>query len=110
MDLPDGRTQHVTYHVADAYSGYVADIKYTGKAHHPDTHGHGYGHGSHGGNGGLGPHGSHGGLGSHGGHGGQVTLGGHHGHNIHGGHGGTAGHGVGIHDVGLGHDTYGHKK
>merc|ERR1712168_1233463 len=28
--LPDGRTQVVTYNVADAYSGYVADVKYEG--------------------------------------------------------------------------------
>merc|ERR1711931_104654 len=31
--LPDGRTQVVTYNVADAYSGYVADVKYTGEPH-----------------------------------------------------------------------------
>ena len=30
--LPDGRTQTVTYNVADAYSGYVADVQYTGEA------------------------------------------------------------------------------
>ena len=28
--LPDGRTQTVTYTVADDYSGYVADVKYSG--------------------------------------------------------------------------------
>merc|ERR1711970_1055313 len=32
--LPDGRTQVVTYNVADAYSGYVADVKYTGEPHY----------------------------------------------------------------------------
>merc|ERR1712117_658535 len=30
--LPDGRTQTVTYTVADDYSGYVADVQYTGYA------------------------------------------------------------------------------
>ena len=28
--LPDGRTQTVTYNVGDAYTGYVADVKYSG--------------------------------------------------------------------------------
>eukprot|EP00095_Tigriopus_kingsejongensis_P007915 snap_masked-scaffold132_size323655-processed-gene-2.16 protein:Tk07915 transcript:snap_masked-scaffold132_size323655-processed-gene-2.16-mRNA-1 annotation:"hypothetical protein DAPPUDRAFT_301173" len=35
--LPDGRIQTVTYSVADEYSGYVADVSYSGKA----TYGHG---------------------------------------------------------------------
>merc|ERR1712121_428052 len=32
--LPDGRTQHVNYNVADAYSGYVADVTYSGEPHY----------------------------------------------------------------------------
>ena len=32
--LPDGRTQTVTYHVDDAYSGYVADVSYSGEPHY----------------------------------------------------------------------------
>ena len=30
--LPDGRTQTVTYNVGDDYSGYVADVQYSGEA------------------------------------------------------------------------------
>ena len=38
--LPDGRTQVVKYNVADAYSGYVAEVSYEGKAAyaHPEPH------------------------------------------------------------------------
>merc|ERR1712212_940124 len=32
--LPDGRTQVVNYNVADAYSGYVADVSYEGVPHY----------------------------------------------------------------------------
>merc|ERR1712141_612685 len=32
--LPDGRTQIVTYHTADAYSGNVAEVTYEGTAHY----------------------------------------------------------------------------
>merc|ERR1711981_1558713 len=35
--LPDGRTQTVTHGVADGYSGYVADVAYSGEAHYPEA-------------------------------------------------------------------------
>jgi hypothetical protein len=34
--LPDGRTQIVNYNVADAYSGYVADVTYEGQANYSE--------------------------------------------------------------------------
>merc|ERR1712002_138051 len=56
VQLPDGRLQHVSYHVDD-YNGYIADVSYDGHAEHPSHHGghhHGVGLGgvSHGGVGG----------------------------------------------------------
>merc|ERR1719317_1078649 len=57
VQLPDGRLQHVSYHVDD-YNGFIADVSYDGHAEHPSYHGghHGVSHGGH--------HGvSHGGVG-----------------------------------------------
>jgi len=46
VQLPDGRHQRVDYHV-DGYSGFIADVKYDGKASHPAHHSSGH-HGHHG--------------------------------------------------------------
>ena len=35
--LPDGRTQTVTYNVGDAYTGYIADVKYSGNFFYKKT-------------------------------------------------------------------------
>merc|ERR1711970_515052 len=70
VQLPDGRLQHVSYHVDD-YNGYIADVSYDGHAEHPSYHG--------------GHHGVSQGV-SHGGHH-RVSHGGHHGVS-HGGVGG----------------------
>merc|ERR1712105_349077 len=41
--LPDGRTQTVNYKVDDAYSGYVADVQYSGEARYDEYKpAHGY--------------------------------------------------------------------
>ncbi|CAB4061765.1 unnamed protein product [Lepeophtheirus salmonis] len=42
VNLPDGRTQTVTYH-ADSYGGFVADVKYKGEAQFPPEPAEGYG-------------------------------------------------------------------
>merc|ERR1711931_535270 len=42
VQLPDGRLQRVDYHVS-GYSGYIADVKYDGEAHHPSNANHGKG-------------------------------------------------------------------
>jgi len=41
VQLPDGRHQRVDYHV-DGYSGFIADVKYDGKASHPVHHSSGH--------------------------------------------------------------------
>merc|ERR1712168_347180 len=41
VQLPDGRHQRVDYHV-DGYSGFIADVKYDGKATHPVHHSSGH--------------------------------------------------------------------
>merc|ERR1712055_598735 len=52
VQLPDGRHQRVDYHV-DGYSGFIADVKYDGKASHPAHHSSGHiGHHGHHGHGG----------------------------------------------------------
>merc|ERR1712002_1334887 len=40
VQLPDGRLQRVDYHIS-GYSGYIADVKYDGEAHHPSNANHG---------------------------------------------------------------------
>ena len=42
MNLPDGRVQTVTYR-ADAYGGFVADVKYEGEPVYPPEPAEGYG-------------------------------------------------------------------
>merc|ERR1711942_527677 len=73
VQLPDGRLQRVDYHVS-GYSGYIADVKYDGEAHHPSNAYHGGG-GHHAG--GV-VHGRHHSTGHHGGgslHGGHLSSG-----------------------------------
>merc|ERR1719347_1869972 len=126
VQLPDGRLQRVDYHIS-GYSGYIADVKYDGEAHHSSNaiHGGGVHHGGsahHGGgvlNGGGVHHGGgvlneggvhHGGGVLNGGgvhHGGGALNGGgvHHGGSVH--HGGGVHHGGSIHHGGIGHHGVG---
>merc|ERR1719347_831419 len=98
VQLPDGRLQRVDYHVS-GYSGYIADVKYDGEAHHP-SNGH---HGGGGHHAGGSVHGGHHNTGHHGGHhssghigGGAVNGGGAH-------HGGGVLNGGGVHHGGSVH-------
>merc|ERR1711887_140701 len=82
VQLPDGRLQRVDYHVS-GYSGYIADVKYDGEAHHPSHHGGGHHGGGH-----------HGGGGHHLGgnvHSGHHKTGHHAGGSLHTGHLGGSG-------------------
>ncbi|XP_040580732.1 uncharacterized protein [Lepeophtheirus salmonis] len=101
VQLPDGRLQTVNYHVGDAYSGYVADVTYSGTPHYGAA-GHAVAHG-------VGHHGIGHAVAGHGphGHGVAAHAVGYGTHGVTHGIGGHAVHGSGHHSASHGHALHG---